>query len=68
MLDLLVCSATLHKRTRNCYTTRDGLDSDHRAVTLELNLMSIKYKAKTSLNRGDIDWRIICEEETQRAM
>ena len=68
MLDLLVCSATLHKRTRNCHTTLDGLDSDHRAVAFELNLTSIKYKAKTSLNRGDIDWRTICEEEMQHAM
>ena len=68
MLDLLVCSATLHKRIRNCHTTLDGLDSDHRAVAIELNLTSIKYKAKTSINRGDIDWRTICEEEMQRTM
>ena len=68
MLDLLVCSATLHKRTRNCYTTLNGLDSDHRTITLELDLTFIKYKAKTLLNCGDIDWRIICKEETQRAM
>ena len=68
MLDLLICSATLHKRTRNCCTTLDGLDSDHRVVALELNLTSIKYKAKSSINRGDIDWRIICEEETHRTM
>ena len=68
MLDLLVCSATLHKRTHNCHTTLDGLDSDHSAVAFKLNLTSIKYKAKTSLNRGDIDWRTICEEEMQHAM
>ena len=68
MLDLLVCSATLHKQIRNCHTMLDGLDSDHRAVALELNLTSIKYKAKTSMNRGDIDWRTICEEEMQRTM
>ncbi len=46
----------------------DGLDSDHRAVALDLNLTSIKYKVKTSVNRGDIDWRTICEEEMQRTM
>jgi exonuclease III len=68
MLDLLICSATLHKWTRNCCTKLDGLDSDHSAVALELNLTSIKYKAKSSLNRGDIYWRIICEEETHRTM
>jgi len=50
---------------RNCYTMLDGLDSDHCAVSFELNLFSIKYKAKSSLNRGDIDWRLICDDETQ---
>jgi len=65
MLDLIVCSAALHKRIRNCCTTLDGLDSDHRAVSLDLNLTSIKYRVKSSLNRGDIDWRIICEEDEQ---
>jgi hypothetical protein len=68
MLGLLVCSTALHKRTRNCYTTLDGLDSDHRATALALNLTSIKFKAKSSLNCGDINWRIICEEETHRTM
>ena len=68
MLDLLVCSTALHKQTRNCYTILDGLDSDHCATALALNLTSIKFKAKSSLNRGDIDWRIICEEETHRTM
>jgi exonuclease III len=68
MLDLIVCSATLHKRVCNCCTTLDGLDSDHRAVSLDLNLTSIKYKAKSSLNRGDIDWRKICEADEQRKL
>ena len=68
MLDLIVCSATLHKRMHNCCTTLDGLDSDHRAVSLDLILTSIKYKAKSSLNRGDIDWRKICEEDEQRKL
>ena len=65
MLDLIVCSATLHKRVRNCCTTLNGLDSDHRGVSLNLNFTSIKYKVKSSLNRGDIDWRRICEEDEQ---
>ena len=68
MLDLLICSATMHKRTRNCCTTLDGLDSNNRVVALELNLTSIKNKAKSSINRGNIDWRILCEEETHRTM
>jgi hypothetical protein len=50
MLDQLVCSATLHKCVRNCHTTLDGLDSNHRVVTLGLNITSIKYKANSKLN------------------
>jgi len=34
-------------------------------VSLDLNLTSIKYKVKSSLNSGDIDWRKICEEDEQ---
>jgi hypothetical protein len=37
-------------------------------VSLDLNLTSIKYKAKSSLNRGDIDWRKICEADEQRKL
>ncbi len=68
MLDLIICSATLHKQVHNCCTTLDGLDSDHCAVSLDLNLTSIKYKVKSSLNCGDIDWRRICEEDEQRKL
>ncbi len=46
MIDVIVCSASLHKRIHNCCTILDGLVSDHRAVCMDLNLMSIKYKAK----------------------
>ncbi len=58
MLDLIVCSAALHKRVCNCRTTLDGLD----------NLTSIKYKVKSSLDRGDIDWRKICEDDEQHKL
>jgi hypothetical protein len=68
MLDVIVCSATLHKRIHNCRTTLNELDSDHRAVTMALNLTSIKYKVKPSINCGDIDWRKICEEDEQRKL
>ena len=69
MLDLIVCSTTLHKRIKNCQTTNDGADSDHRAVRMQLNLTSLKYKKKVAtLNSGDIDWRKICEEEEQRKL
>ena len=68
MLDVIVCSATLHKRIHNCCTTLDGLDSDHRAVTMALNLTSIKYKVKQSIKCGDIDWRKNCDEDEQRKL
>ncbi len=50
MLDLIVCSTTLHKRVRNCYVAPNGADSDHRAVRMQFNLTSLKYKEKASLN------------------
>jgi hypothetical protein len=68
MLDLIVCSTTLHKRVKNCQVVDDGADSDHQAVRMQLNLTSLKYKEKTSLDSGDIDWRKICEENEQRKL
>ena len=35
---------------------------------MQLNLTSLKYKEKTSLNSGDINWRKICEEDEQRKL
>ncbi len=32
---------------------------------MNLNLTSIKYKVKKSMNCGDINWRKICEEDEQ---
>ena len=49
-------------------THADGLDSDHRAVSLDINLTSIKYKARSSLNCGVIDWRKICEDDKHRLL
>ena len=68
MLDLIVFSTTLHKCVRNCHVINDGADSDHRAVQMHLNLTLLKYKAKVSLDSGDIDWRKICEEDKQRKL
>jgi hypothetical protein len=65
MLDVIVCSATLHKCIHNCHMTLDGLNSNHRVVTMVLNLTSIKYKVKPSIKCGDFDWRKICEEDNQ---
>ncbi len=63
MLDRIVCSTMLHKRVQNCQVAIDGVDSNHRAVRMQLNLTLLKYKEKASLNGGEIDWRKICEEE-----
>ena len=68
MLDLIVCSTTLHKRVKNCQVVDDGTDSDHRAVRMQLNLTSLKYNEKASLASGNIDWQKICEEEEQRKL
>jgi len=68
MLDLTVCSTTLHKRMWNCFVAPDGADSDHHVVQMELNPTSLKYKEKASLNTGEIDWRKICEEDVQRKL
>ena len=65
MLDLIVCSTMLHKRVKNCQVTNDGTDSDHQAVQMQLNLTSLKYKEKASLDSRGIDWRKICEEDEQ---
>ena len=67
MLNLIVCSASIHKRIQNCYTTIDGAKSDHRAVQMELNLTSIKFKERegTEFNKR-IDWRKIEEDEQCR--
>jgi hypothetical protein len=35
MLDLIVCSTTLHKRVRNCQVAIDRADSNHRAVQMQ---------------------------------
>jgi hypothetical protein len=67
-LTKIACSETLHKRVHNCCTTLDGLDSNHHAVAMDLNLTSIKYKEKLSMNCRDINWRKICEEDEQRKL
>jgi hypothetical protein len=35
---------------------------------MQLNLTSLKYKEKASLDSGDIDWKKICEEDEQRKL
>jgi hypothetical protein len=55
MLDLIVCLTTLHKRVHNYQVAIDGADSNHRAVRMQLNLTSLKYKEKVSINGGEIN-------------
>jgi exonuclease III len=68
MLNLIVCLTTLHKRMQKCYVAPDGADSVHCAVWMQLNLISLKYKEKASLNNGEIDWKKICKEDEQRKL
>jgi hypothetical protein len=35
---------------------------------MNLNLTSIKYKMKSSMTCGDINWRKICEEDEQQKL
>jgi exonuclease III len=44
MLDVIVCSSGLHKRIQNCNVVEDGLESDHRAVCIDVVTTSIKFK------------------------
>ena len=68
MLDVIVASTTLHKRIKNCFVAPDGIESDHRAVRMTLNLTSIKYKPKASMHSGEINWRAITEKDEQRKL
>ena len=68
MLDLIVCSTSHHKHMRICFVAPNKADSDHHAVWMELNLTSLKYKEKASLNTGEINWRKICKEDEQRKL
>jgi hypothetical protein len=65
MLDLIVCLTTLHKHVCNYQVAIDRADSNHRAVRMQLNLTSLKYKEKVSINGGEIDWRKRCGEGKQ---
>ncbi len=68
MLNVIVASTTLHKRIKNCFVLPDGIESDHRAVRMTLNLTSIKYKPKVSMHSGEINWRAIPEQDEQRKL
>ena len=63
MLDVIVCSSGLHKRVQNCKVIEDGLESDHRAVRMEMILTSIKFKECSTAHGGSTDWRKILTEK-----
>ena len=59
MLDVIVCSKTLHKHINNCRVILNGLNSNHRVECLDLVLTSIKFKETQLLYSGAINWRKI---------
>ena len=63
MHDIFMCSQSLHKRVRDCNTTLDGANSDHRAVSMTLNLASIKVQHSRALSKGTTNWRKIQSDE-----
>jgi hypothetical protein len=65
MLDVIVTSTMLHKQVKNCFVVPEGINSDHQAVRMTLNLTSIKYKPKASMHSGEIDWHAIMEKDEQ---
>jgi hypothetical protein len=48
---------------QNRHAATDGVESNHRAVQMELNLTSIKLKEKKSAFNGKNNWRKILEDE-----
>jgi hypothetical protein len=68
MLDIIVCSKTLHKHINNFQVILDGIDSDHHAVHLDLVLTSIKFRETHSLYGGNIDWRKILTKDDCRKL
>ena len=59
MHDIFMCSQSLHKRVRDCNTTLDRANSNHRAVSMTLTLASIKVQHNRALSKGTTDWRKI---------
>jgi hypothetical protein len=62
MLDVIVCSSSLHKRIKNCTVVEDGLKSDHRAICIDVVTTSIKVKDNSLANTGSTDWKKIMTE------
>ncbi len=62
MLDVIVASTTIHKRIENCFVAPDGIESDHRAVRMILNLTSIKYTQSVNAQWRD---KLACNHGTR---
>lgn len=56
MHNIFSVSRNFHKRIRDCKAVRDGVESDHSAVCLEISLTSIEFKEGKALSTGIIDW------------
>jgi hypothetical protein len=68
MLNVILTSTRLHKWVKNCFVVPDGINSDHQAVRMTLNLTSIKYKPKAPIHSREIDWHAITKKDEQRKL
>ncbi len=66
MLDVIVCSASLHKCVKNCCVLPNWLESEHPGICINVVVTSIKFKATTSLNTGTIDWQKIMTNDAYK--
>jgi hypothetical protein len=66
MHDVFACSQSFHKRIHDCKMTLHGVASDHKTVSLQLALSSVKYKVRDSMKVGTINWPKILNDEHTR--
>jgi hypothetical protein len=61
MLDIFSCSNNLFKRVRTCHTIKNGVESNHTAVIIELELTSIAFKmyAQNRPKQETTNWELI---------
>jgi hypothetical protein len=68
MHDIFMCLQSLHKHVRDCNTILEGVNSNHRAVTLKLTLTSIKVQQSRAISKGATDWQKIQSDEHLQMM
>ena len=70
MLDVFSVSSNIFKRVRDCHTTKYGVDSDHTAVIIKLELTSISFKMQENNHPNNIqttDWELINTNDETKA-